>query len=45
MERRSHFELLKYTPYLGLLQELLGVYCEFIWEYWPYAGYNGTTLY
>ena len=33
----------KDTPYLGLMGELWGVFCEYLWEYW--SCYNGTTLY
>ena len=33
----------KYTPYLALMGELWGVFCEYLWENWP--RYNGTALY
>ena len=33
----------KDTPYLALTGELWGVFCEYLWGYWPY--YNGTALY
>ena len=34
---------MKDTPYLALMGELWGVFCEDFGEYWPQ--YNGTTLY
>ena len=33
----------KYTPYLTLTGELLGVFCKDLGENWP--RYNGTALY
>ena len=33
----------KNNPYLALVGELWGVFCEYLWENWPH--YNGTALY
>ena len=41
-ENESDFEHTKDTPYLTLMSELWGVYCENFQENWP--RYNGTAL-
>ena len=33
----------KDAPYVALMGELWGVFCEYLWENWP--RYNGTALY
>ena len=40
-EHESEFIIAKDTPYLALMSELWGVFCENFWE----KRYNGTTLY
>ena len=42
-ERKSNIRLTKDTPYLALMGELCGVFCEKLGENWP--RYNGTALY
>ena len=42
-ELNSDFKLTTGTPYLTLMGELWGVYCEDLEENWLY--YTGTTLY
>ena len=41
-EYESDAESKKYTPYLALMGELWGVFCEYLWGNWP--SYNGTTM-
>ena len=40
---KPDFELTNDTPYLALMGELCGVYCEDLRENWPH--YNGIALY
>ena len=42
-ELKSDFKLTTGTPYLALMGELWGVYCEDFVESWPRN--NGTALY
>ena len=42
-ELKPDFKLATDTPYLALMGELWGVYCEDFAENWP--RYNGTTQY
>ena len=42
-EKKSDFRLTKYTPYIALVGELWGVYCDDLGGNWP--RYNGITLY
>ena len=43
VEHKSDIELTKHTPYLALMGELWGVFCEDLGENWPHC--NGTALY
>ena len=43
VEHRADFELTKDSPYITLMGELWGIYCEYFGKYWLF--YNGTTMY